>query len=80
MEEVEDESETVAGEGGTEVCGSPVYSLTFDKEGNSTSISSERLSAGDCGSSEREGSEACLVGSPRLRDWRMASRLLVSSH
>jgi hypothetical protein len=74
VEEVKDESETVGGESKTGVWGSSEYSLT----GMSTSIS-EGVSGGDCGCCERGGSEACLVGSPCLRDWRMQSRLSVSS-
>jgi hypothetical protein len=75
VEEVKDESEIVGGESKTGVWGSSKYSLT----GVSTSIFSEGVSKGDCGCCERGGSEACLVGSPCLRDWRMESRLSVSS-
>lgn len=72
VEEVKDASEIAGGEGGTEACGSSDHSST----GVLTSICSERVSTGCCiGGS----SEACLVGSPCLHDWRMTSRLWVSS-
>lgn len=76
VEEVKDDNETAGGEGGTGACGSSDHSLI----GVSTFICSGTVSTGDCGCCKGGGSEACLDGSPCLRDWRIASRLSVSSH